>query len=883
MKKLILFALFGFATLHFTNAQTWVFAEQFSSTGDVDPVDIKVDANGDVYIVGNYEQALTIGGLPPLSYTGAEEDMFLCKFSDQGVAQWAVRIGGDAKNLVGGLAIDPSNDVYLVGSFRSSTLSFGGGTATLTNIDNYDAFLAKYNGSGALLFAQSIFYGDDVERLLDIEYDFTNDLLVVVGNFKGEVKYDDGGEQTIPVVGTASKNHILARFAPDGTFNDMEVFHGSRQQTVFKNINNSIIGSAVSGYFITGDLRDSLYFQGVDTIYGDPSNMDILVIKVDDNLAYQWSRTGGGSLFEHVNSSGADENGNIYITGKAESFEVILDSTATLKSAARPRIGGQDFLLAKYNRDGNLQWMRRDGDIENDDAFGLDVKGRRLLYSGNITEGGNMQSGFAVYDVDGNLIARDTIMGDGSEVGLNVAFDASGDSTLVIGNFDGAALTAGPLLQLDNTTLTGETDGFFVKYGFKFSIFEVDRTNNNCNGDSIGSIEVGTQFGTEPITYDWTPNVSTSTTATDLKAGEYKIVARDAGGRTDSVTITITEAPALMITENAINPASCHTSSTGGTKNDGGVLMTVTGGTLPFSYIWSPSGETTEDASSLTAGANTVTITDGIGCVKDTTFMVPQPEAISFAGSTVDTIVIPPGSNGAVNLSIQGGTPGYTYDWSGPSGFSSSDASISGLTNQGDYDLSVTDVSSCIQDTSFNVPSDTGLSIIICDLVDITCKGDDDGVAEVCVTSGGTGSYTYAWRTIMGVPIGLDQARISGFAPGTYIVKVTDNGNGKYAEKSFEISEPSLPLGVFTDSIWNVSCPGDNDGAIFISISGGWGPASYSWMPGGIVTQDLTGVIGGEYLVTVTDSGGCAIQYSDEVGSPEDIVIVVDVQTPSVW
>ena len=871
--------LIGLATIGLTNAQSWVFAEQFSSTGDVDPVDIKVDGNGDVYIVGNYISDLTIGGLAPLTYTGVDEDIFLCKFSDQGVAQWAVRIGGDAKELVGGLAIDPGNDVYVVGGFRSPTLSFGGGTTTLTNQDNYDAFMAKYNGSGVLQFADSVFWGDDVERLLDVEYDFTNDLVIVVGQFKTELRYDDGGEQIVPVVGTASKNHILARFDPSGNFNDIEIFHGSHQHTAFKNVNNSVIGSAVTGYFVAGDLRDSLYFQGVDTIHGDPANRDILLIKVDDNLAYQWSRTGGGTLYEHINSSGSDGNGNIYFAGKAQSTSIVLDSTATLKSAPREGLGAQDFMIAKYNRDGNLQWFRIDGGTGTDDAFGLDVKGDRILYTGNIEQGGNPQSGFAVYDAGGGLIAYDSITGDGTETGLNVSFDESGDSTLVIGNFNGTSLQAGPVLTLSNTTVTGETDGFFVKYGFKFSIFEADKTNILCNGDSTGSIEVGTQFGTEPITYAWDPDVSSGPVATGLKAGTYTIIATDDEGRSDTIEIVLTESPPINITVQSIVPTSCHTSSTGGTKNDGQVNITVSGGTLPFNYFWSPSGETTEDAASLTAGANTVTITDGYGCIKDTTFMVPQPDSITFFGSTVDTIFIG-GDPGAVNLSVQGGTPAYTYDWSGPSGYSSSSASISGLTNQGDYDLSLTDANLCVQDTTFNVPSDTGLSIIICELSDVTCKGDDDGVVKVCVTAGGTGNYTYAWRTIMGVPIGLDQDRLSGVAPGTYIVRVTDNGNGRFAEKSFEIAEPAIPLGVITDSLWNVSCPGDEDGAIFISVTGGWGPESYSWMPSGRVTKDLVGVEAREYTVTVTDSGGCIVQYAETVGTPEAIVVSIDEQTP---
>ncbi len=161
MKKLILLTLLGLSAIGFTNAQSWVFANQFSSTGTVEPVDIKVDGNGDVYIVGNYEQALTIGGLPALTYSGVQQDIFFCKFNKLGIPQWARRIGGDARELVGGLAIDPSNNVYIAGSSRSPLLAFDGGTNTLTNTDgvDFDAFLAKYDGSGSLLFADSVFWG----------------------------------------------------------------------------------------------------------------------------------------------------------------------------------------------------------------------------------------------------------------------------------------------------------------------------------------------------------------------------------------------------------------------------------------------------------------------------------------------------------------------------------------------------------------------------------------------------------------------------------------------------------------------------------------------------------------------------------------------------
>jgi len=874
MKKILLFVLIGFASISLTNAQSWVFAEQFSSTGDVDPVDIKVDGNGDIYVLGDYEQALTIGGLPALTYSGTQEDIFFCKFDELGTALWARRIGGDAREFAGGLTIDPSNNIYIVGSSRSPELGFEGGTTTLLNTDSvdFDAFLAKYDGSGSLLFADSVFWGSDVERLRDVTYDADRDYVVVVGMFKDTLKYSDGGEQFITASGP--KDQILARFDPNGTFLDIQTFRGSHNQSIFKNVNNSVVGGAVNGYFVSGDLRGTIWFTMTDSVVGETSAMDILVVRFEDDLTYDWSRTGGGASWEHINSSGSDGNGNIYFTGKASSDPIVLDSTATLSSAPRPRIGGPwDFLIAKYSRNGNLQWFRRDGGIGEDDAFGMDIRGERLLYSGNIELGGNVQSGFAMYDIDGNLIAKDSITGDGDETGLNVAFDLSGDSTLVIGNFDGISLNAGPDLQLTNTTLTGETDGFFVKYGFKFSVFEVDKTNIKCNGESTGSIEVETQFGTEPITYEWDPGDYTGSSASNLPADDYTITARDNEGREATIIITITEPPPIIITEDAINPTSCHTSSTAGTKNDGEVFMSVTGGTPPFNFLWSPNGGTSEDNSSLTAGANAVTITDVNGCVKDTTFMVPQPDSISYAGSSVDSIVDPPGNNGAVNLNIQGGTPAYSYDWSGPAGFSSTDGTIIDLGTNGIYDLSTTDANLCIQDTSFVVSISTGITVSVETIINVECKDEENGGASVSVI-GGSGNFLYEWTKSGGGDVGGNSPEISGLPAGTYFIKVTDTDDILLTnEAEVIINEPDNSMLAAFDSTRHISCYGETDGYLSVIVIGGWGNNTYQWIPSGSTTFFANDLEPAEHKVTITDAGGCEETLDREIEEPEELVV----------
>jgi hypothetical protein len=887
MKKFCLLLIIVLSTTYLAKSQDWFFAEQLGSSGDVTPTDLRVGSDGAVYIVGNYINTLTIGGLPPLPYSdaGGKEDIYLCKFDPRGNALWARQIASSNRELVGGLAIDLSNNVYVVGGFQGDTLRFQGESTELINTDlgsgKYDAFAAKYNSSGTLLAADRVFFGTNVQRILDATYDKTKNLVVVIGNFLGELSYDSSGVQTLPAI--SPKGLMLARIDPNLGFIDKLVLNGSIQQSAFKNVNNCVIADTVNSYYITGDLKGNLLDAASNVLLSaaDVSFMDIMVVKVDDKLGYQWGRKGGGTDFDHINSSGSDGFGNIYFTGKAQSPSIVIDSTGTLQSVPRTSLGGQDYLIAKYNRSGNLQWFNREGGLGTDNAYGLSVKKRRLLYTGNIDSAGNISSGFAIYDLDGNVIARDKITGDGEESGLNVAFDNSGDSIFVIGTFKGDSLKAGHL-RLDNTT-PGVTDGFFVKYGYKFHIYPVEVTNILCHGESTGYIEVETEFGTPPITYTWTPNVSSTNIATNLPAGSYKIVATGAGGRKDSITIPLTQpvdhlASALV----SATPTSCNVLANSGNKNDGALDISTSGGRSPYTYLWSPGGQTDEDITNVAAGDHIVTITDNNSCIEVDTFNVPEPSKVSHGGSVVDTIH-PPAADGAVNLNTYGGTPDYSFSWTGPVGFiPSTEDTIAHLGKAGNYNLQVTDANTCVFDTVFNVPADTGISVSILegDYRHVSCKDDEDGYAKVSVTFGGSGSYSYAWRTSGGTPVGINDDELTNVPAGTYIVKVTDLVSGSTDETSKTIEEPLEFLNYGVDSIWSTSCYGKEDGAIFISVNGGWENYTYLWTPTSKVTQDVYDLDAKTYSVQISakglNTGTCVKQIADiVVGEPTQVKVTI--------
>jgi len=148
--------------------------------------------------------------------------------------------------------------------------------------------------------------------------------------------------------------------------------------------------------------------------------------------------------------------------------------------------------------------------------------------------------------------------------------------------------------------------------------------------------------------------------------------------------VTITQPDPLSITTDDVTHVSCS----GG--NDGAISISVTGGTTPYSYAWTgPGGFTasTQDISGLVAGNYSLSLTDANGCNTSLgPVTVTQPNPISVTTDLTADITCFGGNDGEIQVSVSGGTPPYSYAWTGPGGFTASTQDISGLL-AGDYSL----------------------------------------------------------------------------------------------------------------------------------------------------------------------------------------------------
>src|SRR5690606_25049188 len=197
------------------------------------------------------------------------------------------------------------------------------------------------------------------------------------------------------------------------------------------------------------------------------------------------------------------------------------------------------------------------------------------------------------------------------------------------------------------------------------TITDVNKTDVLCHGANTGEISVEVEGGALPLTYDWTPAVSTTDSATDLAGGTYTVTVTDALNRTATETITITE-PTAIVSNSTTTNITCNGA------NDGIITIAPTGGVAPYTYLWN-TNDTGTALTGLSAGIYSVTITDASGCMVVEDITITEPDVLDATGTQTD-VSLYNGNDGEAVVTVTGGTTPYTYAWS-PSGGTSDTAS----------------------------------------------------------------------------------------------------------------------------------------------------------------------------------------------------------------
>jgi parallel beta-helix repeat protein len=370
-------------------------------------------------------------------------------------------------------------------------------------------------------------------------------------------------------------------------------------------------------------------------------------------------------------------------------------------------------------------------------------------------------------------------------------------------------------------------------------VLEILATGASCN-ESNGSAIANVTGGTGPYSYSWSNGNKTSEIGS-LAKGNYSVTVKNENNCISTGNFEIGDR--IVVTTTALAPASCA-------KSNGSASAIASGGTGPYTYVWS-NGETETTATKLTTGANFVSVTDATGCTSvGSVNILTDASGPKIALKTVTHNKCYGEKSGALDVTLSGGTGPYTILWSNGSVSEDQTGLASGI-----YDILISDNTGCEATATFGIeqPLFINVSTVI---EDASCNGSNG--KAIALVGGGAKPYKYEWSGGNSGPVA------EGLSAGIYSLTLTDNNNCSVVTPVI-INNTGGPK-VSLNNLKGVSCSNAATGAIDIQISGGTPLYSYAWLPGGQSSQDIISITEGNYEVTVTDNAGCKGSGSFTVG-----------------
>lgn len=379
-------------------------------------------------------------------------------------------------------------------------------------------------------------------------------------------------------------------------------------------------------------------------------------------------------------------------------------------------------------------------------------------------------------------------------------------------------------------------------------------TNSNC-GQANGAMCASIAGGQAPYNTLWS-NAAITLCNSNIPAGAYTFTVTDANNCIAVSSGLVNDIAGPMVSITSQTNISCYG------LMDGAASATLTGGTSPYSYIWSIGSSTTSYVSNLGVGIHNLTVTDNAGCIGTVSVNITQPTPLTTSISSITNVSCNGNADGNVNIIVSGGTGAYAHLWS-------NGITVPHATNlfAGVYTYTVTDTNGCVATNSVIVLQPTQIAATITQ-TNTSCNNVCNGIAQV-INSGGTAPYTYLWNFSTS-PTQTTQVA-NNLCVGACTLYITDANNCQYMLSAYISPTYSINASV---THTNVSCFGDCNGQVQISnVTGGVAPYTYQTMPLNPQSNPLiTGLCVGNYGVNVIDANGCATSQSVTINQPTQII-----------
>ncbi len=388
--------------------------------------------NESIYLVGQTQSVsgIALGGHQN-TYGGGAYDAFLGKFDGNGILQWATYYGGTGWDWGNSCAVDSGGYVYLAGHAASTANIASAGHQNTYGGGSEDAFLVKFDDSGALQWA-TYYGGNQSDKGHFCETDIDGNVYLSGESFSSSA-IASGGHQNIHGGG---RDAFLVKFNGSGIRQWATYYGGAGTDFDFS---CAIDGNGFVYFSGSTGAVSGIAFDGHQNIYGGGIN-DVFLVKFDNAGVRQWATYYGGTNDDIGYSCVLDDLEDVYLAGRTKSNSNIASSGHQNVSG-----GGYDAFLAKFDRSGVRQWGTYFGGNEIEQGYSCVVDRFANVYlagySGSVTgiasgghqniNGGSVDAfivkfkqpkifGSVWLDLDANCVRESTEMSPVSGIGLTV-------------------------------------------------------------------------------------------------------------------------------------------------------------------------------------------------------------------------------------------------------------------------------------------------------------------------------------------------------------------------------------------------------------------------------------------------------------------------------
>lgn len=432
----------------------------------------------------------------------------------------------------------------------------------------------------------------------------------------------------------------------------------------------------------------------------------------------------------------------------------------------------------------------------------------------------------------------------------------------------------------DDGGATAFTESAVIKESSSLDFGYYVVSESPCNPGQ-GSATITGETGESPYTYSWS-NGQTGSTATGLTQGIVSVTVTDSNNCVKTRDIIIPFASPLGVVSTTPTNANCF-------NCDGSILVTISGGTPPYTYLGDTGQQLTTNQTSfaltgLCAGGHTILINDVAGCNTNTNAVINSTAGFDVVSVNSTNSLCT--NEGSISIGIIAPQGLFTYTVDNGITTQSTTTPNQSITfnnlSSGTYDVTITaNGNQCIYTTQVVIQNEDKFNVVVA-TTGATC-GLSNGIADI-LTSQSVSTIDfpldYSLRDVSANQIVYQNNNtnslneiIPNLPIGTYEITVTDN-TGCQVRKRFSIEGTS---GIVA-GISKTDCIFGDDGTATITIFDGNPPFTSVWSDGqsGLTATNLTG---GTYTVTVTDSDGCVYNGSVTINCESGNVECYEINT----